>query len=59
MNKHFEGLQVGDIVNAGQQIGYVGTTGRSTGYHLHLWVQYNGKDVNPIELVGIDDQGKC
>lgn len=59
MNKHFEGLQVGDIVNAGQQIGYVGTTGRSTGNHLHLWIQYNGKDVNPIELVGIDDQGKC
>lgn len=59
MNKHFEGLEVGDIVNAGQQIGYVGSTGRSTGNHLHLMVQYNGENIDPVELVGIDDQGKC
>lgn len=32
------GLKVGDTVNVGQQIGYTGNTGRSTGAHLHIEV---------------------
>jgi murein DD-endopeptidase MepM/ murein hydrolase activator NlpD len=40
-------VQVGDHVEAGQTLGYVGTTGRSTGYHVHLDVWVSGVQVNP------------
>lgn len=39
---------VGDHVARGQVIGYVGTTGYSTGCHLHLMVWENGSKVNPM-----------
>ena len=39
---------VGDHVKQGQVIGYVGTTGFSTGCHMHLMVWLNGKVVNPM-----------
>lgn len=42
------GLQPGMIVSRGDVIGYVGSTGRSTGAHLHFELQVDGKPVNPI-----------
>lgn len=40
-------LNVGDIVKAGQLVGYVGNTGRSTGSHLHFTLTIDGKKVDP------------
>ncbi|MEA5038574.1 MAG: peptidoglycan DD-metalloendopeptidase family protein [Clostridiaceae bacterium] len=42
----------GDTVTAGQVIGYVGSTGMSTGPHLHFTVKYNGEYVDPQTLIG-------
>lgn len=41
-------VKVGDRVEKGQQIGLSGTTGRSTGNHLHFQVEENGVAVNPL-----------
>ncbi len=44
-------VTAGEAVTAGQVIGYVGSTGDSTGFHLHFEVMQNGMRMNPLELV--------
>ncbi|MEM6788433.1 MAG: M23 family metallopeptidase [Myxococcota bacterium] len=45
-----KGLSLGDPVATRQLIGYVGSTGRSTGPHLHFEAKRNGKYFNPLDL---------
>lgn len=44
-------VKIGDYVQAGQQLGYVGTTGVSTGYHLHFGIMKNGEWVDPLKYI--------
>ncbi|MDZ4395166.1 M23 family metallopeptidase [Cypionkella sp.] len=47
-----DGIKAGDVVAAGQLIGYIGTTGQSTGPHLHFELYENGEAVDPLAAGG-------
>ena len=47
-------VAVGDTVRQGDRIGAVGSTGRSTGPHLHLEVRVEGEPVDPVDFLGAE-----
>ena len=50
MSRFAKGIRAGKRVKQGQVIGYVGSTGLSTGPHLHYEVVKNGRRVNPLKI---------
>jgi len=51
-HNHRINVRVGDAVTRGQQLASMGSTGRSTGPHVHFEVLRNGRHVNPLAYLG-------
>lgn len=64
--RHFNGLETlyahlskitvkpGDTLKAGTPVGLGGSTGRSTGYHLHFEIRYLGNPINPNDIIDFE-----
>ncbi|HZY38564.1 MAG TPA: peptidoglycan DD-metalloendopeptidase family protein [Mucilaginibacter sp.] len=48
-------VKVGQDVTSGQKIGEIGSTGHSTGNHLHYEIRKNGKAINPISYLSLNE----
>jgi murein DD-endopeptidase MepM/ murein hydrolase activator NlpD len=50
LSRFAKGIRPGQRVRQGQVIGYIGTTGRSTGPHLHYEVLRSDRQINPLDV---------
>lgn len=56
LSKFAPGIKKGDKVETRQLVGFVGSTGRSTGPHLHFSVKKNGQFVDPLTALKMDGE---
>lgn len=50
-HNHVNLVKVGQVVNRGDVIAHLGSTGRSTGPHVHYSIKKNGKPINPLRYI--------
>ena len=50
LKSYARGIKAGATVTQGQTVGYVGSTGMSTGPHLHYEIRRNGSPINPLRM---------
>jgi len=53
LNSYSNKIKVGSWVKQGSFIGRVGSTGRSTGPHLHFGIYKNGRAINPLKIISV------
>lgn len=54
MSRFADGIEQGSAVRRGDVIGYVGTTGRSTGPHLHFELLDGGEAIDPLDILPLE-----